>query len=132
MRTVPKSWSVSAPSLSVGLLLGTLELEGVVVEAEPLVLDDTLLVVEESLEVVVVVVVVDAIGEVVDVAGFLLVVGGGGVLVDFGVVEVGSDSPNTHSPYRVPTLVGAKKVNNPSEKSRPPNGHPGHSSMIVA
>jgi len=102
---VPNSWSVSAPSAGVGLLLGTLELEGVIVVAELLVLDGTLLVVEEILEEVVVVVVVEVVDVegVVDVAGFLLVVGsgGGGVLVDFGVVEVDSacvEEPNTHSP----------------------------------
>ena len=93
---------------------------------ELLVLGGTLLVVEECF-VTEVVVEVDVIGGVVEVVCVLVLVGGG-VLVDF-VVEVDSASleePNTHSAERVPTLVGAKKENNPSEQSRPPYGHPGH------
>lgn len=132
---MPNSRSVSAPSVGVGPVLGTLELEDVVVVVE--LLDGTLLVVEDGLGVVVVVVVVDdVVAGAADVTGFLVVVGdGGGVLVDSGAVEVVfvcSEEPKTHSPTRVPTLGDAKWLNNPSEKSRPPNGHPGHSSMTVA
>jgi hypothetical protein len=102
--TSPNSGSASVPLADVGLVFGTLEVEVVVGVAELLLLDGTL-VVEKILEVVVleeVVVVVevvvvevevDVIEGVVDVAGFLLVVGdGGGLLVDFGVVEVDSAS----------------------------------------
>lgn len=135
--------SAFGPSVGVGIVLGTLELEDVVVVAG--LLDGTLLVVgggeEEVVLVDVVVEVVVGVYDVVVEGGVyvvdvvLVVVGAGGVLVHVGVVDVGSESPeepNTHVPARTPWLVGAKKVNSPSERSRPWLPHPGHSSMIVA
>jgi len=104
--------STSEPAVGVGLEVGTLELEDVVVVAG--LLDGTLLGVQEGVEEVEVVVGVEVgvvVGVVVGVeevvgggvyAGVVLVVvGGGGVLVHVEVVEVDSESPeepNDHVP----------------------------------
>jgi len=65
----------------------------------------------------------------------------GGCQVEVGGVHlevVGSATPpplpslNHHSPVRTPSEAGAKKSKSPVERSRPPQGQPGHSSMIVA
>lgn len=49
---------------------------------------------------------------------------------------VGSSPPlpslNHHSPVRTPSDSEAKKSKSPLERSRPPQGQPGHSSMIIA
>lgn len=51
----------------------------------------------------------------------------GGVYVDVGVsvVEVAPES-KFQDPVRTPSSSEAKNWNRPSEKSRPPYGHPGH------
>jgi hypothetical protein len=38
----------------------------------------------------------------------------------------------SQEPDRTPTDSGAKKVKRPVDMSRPPEGHPGHSSIMVA
>lgn len=111
-----KAASAPEPSVGEGLVLGTLELEDVVVVVG--LLDGTLLVVEEEVEVVVevevevVVGVDDVVGVYVDVGvHVLVVVGASGVLLHVEDVEVGSESPeepNTHEHSRTPTLVSAK------------------------
>jgi hypothetical protein len=90
---------------------------------------------------------------VVGVSVVLVVVGGGGTKVLVGVcLEVvdlggggggegegeGAGSPppepsaNDHSPWMTPRSSLAKNLKSPSVRSRPPKGHPGHSSIIVA
>lgn len=91
--------SAPEPSDGEGLVLGTLELEDVVVVVG--LLDGTLLVVQtEEVEVKVVVGVHVVVGVGVDDGvHVLVVVGACGVLVHVGVVEVGCESPeepNTH------------------------------------
>jgi len=99
--------STSGPPVGVGLELGALELEDVVVGVG--LLDGTLLGVEEDVEEVVVEVEVEVVVGVDEVVGggvyvvlvVLVVVGGGGVLVHVEVVEVDCESPeepNTHVP----------------------------------
>jgi len=56
------------------------------------------------------------------VSGFGFGGGGGG----------GAPDPKFQVPYIIPSASDAKKLKRPREKSRPPNGHPGHSSTIWA
>lgn len=55
-------------------------------------------------------------------SGFHVVVGAGG----------GSPEPKTQEPVMTPSSSDAKYWKRPGEKSRPPYGHPGHSSTICA
>lgn len=72
-------------------------------------------------------------GSKVEVVGCWVVFGGGGGggvwVVGFGFGGGGggaAEPPKFHEPVSTPTDSGAKNWKSPSEKSRPPKGHPGH------
>jgi hypothetical protein len=69
--------------------------------------------------------------DVVDFGAFEVVGGGGGGVVGFGGGGGGGGGgglapTKSHSPYKIPTLVGAKNSKSPCVRSSPPYGHPGH------
>jgi len=55
-----------------------------------------------------------------------------GCWVVVGVCELVVLDAKANVPVRTPTLVSAKCSKSPSEKSRSPDPHPGHSSTICA
>jgi len=134
-ETTPAVSTAVSVVVGVGTKLEVLELVELEVLEVEVVVEEVVVLVGGGVEVVVgdgggcQVVVGDGGGCQVVVGGSQVVVGGGGgcqVVVGAGA---GSE-PKFQVPYKTPAERSAKYWKRPCEKSRPPYGHPGHSSVI--